>query len=219
MHIPPRTKQATDRGRCLGRIAAFLLAGLVAGCGGAPRPPVLPNAGAQCLDQLAAQGVRYVPIAASVALNGCGIVTGVRVEQSAITWNRPAEMSCALAVQLDRFEREAVQQAAQRHFGRPVVLIRHFGAYTCRGENGGNGRLSQHALGNAIDIGGFELADGTRIAVETDWRGRGPRHDFLHDVAKRACAYFNVVLTPASDALHRNHFHLDVGPYRLCSVG
>jgi hypothetical protein len=219
MDIPPRIEGTTARNRHFGRAAILLLAGLVAGCFGGLRPPAPSQTGAQCLDRLAAQGVRFAPIAAPVALNGCGIATGVRVEQSAIAWNRPAEMSCALAVQLDRFESEAVQPAAQRHFGRPVMLIRHFGAYSCRGENGGNGRLSQHALGNAIDIGGFELADGTRIAVETDWRGRGPRHDFLHEVAKRACAYFNVVLTPASDALHNNHFHLDVGPYRLCSVG
>jgi hypothetical protein len=219
MHIPPATATPTDRDRRPGRVAVMLMVAVVAGCVGAPRPPAPSKTAAQCLDQLAAQGVRFVPIAAPVATNGCGIDNGVRVEQTAIGWNRPAEMSCALAEQLDRFEREAVQPAAQRYFGRPVVLIRHFGAYTCRGENGGNGRLSQHALGNAIDVGSFELGDGTRVAVETDWRGRGPRHDFLHDVAKRACAYFNVVLTPASDALHHNHFHLDVGPYRLCSVG
>jgi hypothetical protein len=219
MHIPSRTEAPTDRDRHPGRFAILLLAGFVSGCFGAPRPPVPSRTGAQCLEQLAAQGVRFVPIATPAALNGCGIDTGVRVEQSAIGWNRPAEMSCALAAQLDRFEREAVQPAAQRYFGRPVVLINHFGAYTCRDENGGNRRLSQHATGNAIDLGSFELADGTRVAVETDWRGRGPRRDFLHDIAKRACAYFNVVLTPASDAYHRNHFHLDVGPYRLCSAG
>jgi hypothetical protein len=180
-------------------VLAALLLGAVSGCvTRPPRPPASPDA-AQCLGQLAAQGVR--------------------VEQSAIAWNRPAEMSCALATRLDSFEREIVQPAAQRHFGRPVVRIHHYGAYTCRNENGGHGRLSQHALGNAIDIGAFELADGTRIAVETDWRGRGPRRDFLREVAKGACRYFSVVLTPASDALHRNHFHLDVGPWRLCSVG
>jgi hypothetical protein len=218
MHIPARIEVAIDPDRLPALVATLLLSGLVAGCVGPPRPPA-PMAGAECLDELAAQGVRFVPIAAPVALNGCGIDNGVRIEQSAISWNRPAEMSCTLAARLDRFEREAVQQAAQRYFGRPVVLIHHFGAYTCRGENGGNGRLSQHARGNAIDIGSFELGDGTRIAVETDWRGRGPRRDFLHEVAKRACAYFNVVLTPASDALHHNHFHFDVGPYRLCSIG
>jgi hypothetical protein len=210
---------ATYRDRRPALVATMLLLGLVAGCVSAPRPPAPPKAAAQCLSQLAAQGVRFELIAAPVAANGCGIDNAVRVEQSAIAWNRSAEMSCALAARLDSFEREAVQPAAQRYFGRPVARLHHFGAYTCRGRNDGNGRLSQHALGNAIDIGSFELGDGTRVTVETDWRGRGPRRDFLHDVAKRACAYFNVVLTPASDALHRNHFHLDVGPYRLCSVG
>jgi hypothetical protein len=197
---------------------AFL--GALAGCVSPPRPPAAPPGDTgQCLGQLAAQGVRFEPVAVPVATNGCGIGNAVRVEQSAIAWNRPAEMSCTLAARLDSFERDVVQPAAQRYFGRPVVLIRHFGAYSCRGENGGHKRLSQHALGNAIDIGGFELDDGTRIDVDSDWRARGPRRDFLRDIARRACAYFNVVLTPASDALHRNHFHLDVGPYRLCSVG
>jgi hypothetical protein len=219
MHIPPAIATTTDRHRRAARLTALLMVATLAGCAGTPRPPAPSQSGIQCLGQLTAQGVRFVPIAAPAAVNGCGIDNGVRVEQSAIAWNRPAEMSCALAERFDRFEREAVQPAALRHFGRPVALIHHFGAYTCRGENGGDGRLSQHALGNAIDVGSFELGDGTRIAVETDWRGRGPRRDFLHEIAKRACAYFNVVLTPASDAYHRNHFHLDVGPYRLCSVG
>jgi hypothetical protein len=210
---------ATHRDRRSAIVLAALLLGVTTSCvTRPPRPPVSPDA-AQCLDQLVAQGVRYTTIAAPVAANGCGIANGVRVEQSAIVWNRPAEMSCSLATRLDGFERDIVQSAARRHFGRPVVLIHHYGAYACRSENGGDGRLSQHAVGNAIDIGGFELSDGTRIVVETDWRGRGRRHDFLHEVAQGACRYFNVVLTPSSDAFHRNHFHLDVGPYKLCSVG
>ena len=211
---------ATYRDRRPTIVLVVLLLGIVSGCiTRPPRPPAAAQDAAQCLGQLAAQGVRFTMIAAPVAANGCGIANAVRVEQSAIAWNHPAEMSCSLATRLDSFERDIVQPAAQRYFGRPVVLIHHFGAFTCRNENGGHGRLSQHALGNAIDIGGFELADGTRIAVETDWRGRGPRRAFLHEVAKGACRYFNVVLTPATDALHRNHFHFDVGPYRLCSVG
>ncbi len=214
-HRKPRIRS----GRAAVALAVVFLAAL-SGCVSAPRPPAAPpSTAAQCLGQLSAQGVRFETVAVPAAANGCGIDNAVRVEQSAIAWNRPAEMSCTLAARLDSFERDAVQPAAQRYFGRPVVLIRHFGAYSCRGENGGHKRLSQHALGNAIDIGSFELGDGTRIDVESDWRARGPRRDFLRDIAKRACGYFNVVLTPASDALHHNHFHLDVGPYRLCSVG
>lgn len=127
-------------------------------------------------------------------------------------------MSCALAERLDDFEREAVGPLALRYFGRPVTRIDHFGAFACRRESTGRNRLSQHALGNAIDIGGFELADGTTVTVAADWRAPGPRRAFLRELARRACSYFSVVLTPSSNAAHRDHLHLDIGPYRLCSV-
>src|SRR5229473_3486884 len=106
-----------------------LLLGVLAGCVSPPRPAAPPSATAQCLGQLSAQGVRFEPVAQMVAANGCGIDNAVRVEHSAIAWNRTAEMSCSLATRLDSFEREVVQPAAQRYFGRPVVLIRHYGAY------------------------------------------------------------------------------------------
>ena len=42
--------------------------------------------------------------------------------------------------------------------------------------------------------------------------------NFLHHVARNACRYFSVVLTPDSNRDHYNHFHLDIGPGRVCSV-
>ena len=63
------------------------------------------------------------------------------------------------------------------------------------------------------------LSDGTRIDVEKDWTDGGPRGRFLHAVALGACRYFSVVLTPATNGLHHDHLHLDIGPDRLCSVG
>jgi hypothetical protein len=48
--------------------------------------------------------------------------------------------------------------------------------------------------------------------------GAGPKRVFLRALAERACAYFNVVLTPETDRYHYNHLHLDIGPYRLCSL-
>jgi hypothetical protein len=76
--------------------------------------------------------------------------------------------------------------------------------------------MSRHAQGLAIDVAGFELADGRVIRVAEDWSGSGAKREFLHALARRACAYFNVVLTPDSDSDHENHFHLDVGPERSC---
>jgi hypothetical protein len=70
----------------------------------------------------------------------------------------------------------------------------------------------------AIDISGFQLSDGTIVNVERDWAQPGPKSAFLHEVARAACGYFSVVLTPDSNADHFNHMHFDLGPDRLCSV-
>ena len=80
------------------------------------------------------------------------------------------------------------------------------------------GRWSEHAAGRAIDVSGFVMKDGERITVEHDWRAGGPRAEFLHALAHRACDYFNLVLTPDNDKDHHNHLHLDIGRWRLCEA-
>jgi len=80
------------------------------------------------------------------------------------------------------------------------------------------GRWSQHAVGQAIDIAGFRLSDGTTVSVDRDWNEPGAKGQFLRQLARKACRYFSVVLTPDSNAEHYNHLHLDIGPDRLCST-
>jgi hypothetical protein len=75
---------------------------------------------------------------------------------------------------------------------------------------------SQHAIANAVDIAGFVLADGRRIAVKGNWHADTAEGRFLRDVHRRACAYFRVVLGPDHNAAHHNHFHLDRGPLSRC---
>ena len=186
-------------------VAAAMLLALLAGC--AARPPQAPGA-AQCLAELNAAGVVFESAAGPVAANGCGVANAVRVRQAGVALDQPAVMSCGLAAALVRFEHEAVRPAA----------LRHFGTYDCRRETTGRDRLSQHAHGNALDLAGFQLADGTVVTVKADWQKPGPRGEFLREVARRACSYFSVVLTPANDATHHDHLHLDIGPYRLCGA-
>jgi hypothetical protein len=202
-------------------LLVFLLV-IPAAAGCVPRPP-LPssNAGPQCLARLAAvTEAVYRPVAVEPANGGaCTIRDPVLIDRAPIAWNRPALTSCALALALVDFEREIVQPAALRHFGELVVRVDHLGAYECRGRAGVTSRWSEHALGDAIDIAGFHLADGRVVSVERDWRGRGPARDFLHAVARDACRRFSVVLTPDSNRAHRDHLHFDVGRYRLCEAG
>jgi hypothetical protein len=198
-------------------LGPFMLAVWLAGCTGqAPPAPPAQSEGAMCLAHLDEAGVRYSVEAVPSSLDACSVATPVRVTAAGIAWNQAGVVSCGFALALDAFAREEVIPSALAHFGRDVRLIRHFGTYACRRENGGEGRWSQHAAGRAIDIAGFDLSDGATILVERDWRGAGAKSAFLHDIARRACHRFSVVLTPDSDADHYNHIHIDTGPWKLC---
>ncbi len=119
--------------------------------------------------------------------------------------------------------RDVVQTEASRHFGSPVAKLRVAASFACRTRNGVKGaKLSEHGLGNAIDISEFILADGRKISVAKGWKGRRPERKFLRAVNKGACKHFTTVLGPNADRFHRDHFHLDLarhgkaGTYRVC---
>ncbi|WP_189041506.1 extensin-like domain-containing protein [Aliidongia dinghuensis] len=218
-----RERQGNWR-RWTGRACVLALAAALAACAATPPPgpgPLLPRVGSgrACLTDLNQHGMSYQIPPQPVAVGPCQIDTPIRAYGLSIRWNQPATMSCQTADVLMRFESEVVEPNAIKILGNPVVTERNFGAYSCRVETGSRHRLSQHARGQAIDLAGWTLADGTRIDVEKDWTDEGPRGRFLHAVALGACRYFSVVLTPASNSWHHDHLHLDIGPDRLCSVG
>jgi hypothetical protein len=122
-----------------------------------------------------------------------------------------ATLACPLVSMLDQWIDTAVQPAALRWFGQPVIEIKQISAYSCRGMNGNsNARISEHAFGNALDIAVFTLADGRRIAVKTGWHGAPEEQGFLRDVQGAACDRFTTVLAPGSDAYHYDHMHVDL---------
>ena len=200
-----------------GWLAAGLGVGLLAlaGCGGDRAPSGL--SGRACLSRLAAEEVSYHPVESPEASDSrCHVDTAVRVSRIEAALNRPVTMSCAMASRLDEFEREVVQPLARDELGHRVERIDHLGSFSCRANTSRPSRLSQHALGKAIDIAGFRLADGSRVSVERDWSNSGAKGAFLHRLAAKACRYFSVVLTPDSNADHYNHLHFDIGPERYC---
>lgn len=98
-----------------------------------------------------------------------------------------------------------------------MARIEHVGSYACRNVNHQkDAALSQHASANAIDLTAFVLADGKRITL-AHWDDAGtPEADFLRRVHDGACRSFDTTLGPDYNALHRTHFHVDMGPYRVC---
>lgn len=128
-----------------------------------------------------------------------------------------ANMQCPLSVATYLWLRE-VDALAQSRFDQPLSKIHHMGSYSCRKQRGnGSERWSEHAFANAWDIAGFELADGKLITVLSGWDSDDKKtRKFLRDVRKEACRVFNTTLSPDYNAAHRDHFHVDMGPYSTC---
>lgn len=125
--------------------------------------------------------------------------------------------TCREAVAVSIWERQVVQPAARETLGQPVVGLKSYGSYTCRRIYGqASGNMSEHAHANALDVGGFKLADGSDVMVERDFRDPGPKGVFLRRVRDGACQVFISTLSPDYNAAHRNHLHLDMGGDFLC---
>lgn len=181
-------------------------------------PPALVD---RCEDQLKNSGVRFRAFRDPMRRSAtgaftCGIEQGVRYLRGPgrIRYRRPPRLSCGMALALARFEM-VVQQEARRVFGRPVVRIVDAGTYACREMAAYPGWVSEHAWANAIDVTEFVL-DGRKVPVDR-YGADGSAGTFLRSVARRLVdeGVFSVVLTPAFDRRHRNHFHLDLARYRV----
>ncbi len=158
------------------------------------------------------EGERLAPFNGRSA--GCGIAEPVRLrEVDGIPLTAPATITCDTARALQTWVRQGLVPAVGRT-GGGVRNLRVVASYACRTRNSQNGaRLSEHARGNAIDIAGIGLADGSELTLLDDW-GRGREGRILRQLHQSACGPFGTVLGPDSDRFHRDHFHFDVAAYR-----
>lgn len=167
----------------------------------------------------------YVQPAAEISGPGiCGMTRPLKVtalQGGAVRLNTTATLDCSMTADLDAWLEQAVQPSAQARFGVPVVQVNSMGGYTCRGMNNQVGaRLSEHSFGNALDIGGFVLADGRTITVRRDWtQGDEQTQAFLREAAGGACDVFTTVLAPGSNIYHYDHIHLDLAMHGSTSRG
>jgi hypothetical protein len=145
----------------------------------------------------------------------CGLNLPFKVtalQGGAVAFNATATLDCPMVAELDAWLADVVQPAAQARFGQNVAQINSMGSYACRGMNNQPGaQLSEHSFGNALDIGGFVLADGRQISLVRDWwRGDEQTRAFLMDVHGGSCRHFSTVLSPGSNVFHYNHIHVDL---------
>lgn len=201
---------------------------LLAGCVGAPDVPQrrLPRTSMetiaprpdqrQCLADLGRSDAAFTPLPDQYYGAGCSTLGTVRLnylrsDSARLQLSNLGPVTCPAANTLSGWARFGVDRAARQILGSPLARIETMGSYSCR-TVAGSMRMSAHATANAIDIGGFLLADGRRITVLRDWNSSSPQiRAFLRTVRDSGCKRFGTVLSPDYNAAHHDHLHLEVG--------
>ncbi len=155
---------------------------------------------------------------------------------SVVRYQKPTRIYVGFEEPLRRFE-EIARDTAIEVYGRAPRVLRHDGTYNCRSVRGIASLLSEHALGNAIDVEGFDFGPAPRgvkaprglrgsfsVRLGKHWNARtgvaALHARFLRLLAERVIErpdLFRVVLGPSYPG-HQGHFHFDLAPYRLIDV-
>jgi len=146
----------------------------------------------------------------------------------------------AFKERLRMFE-EVARDVAIEVYGRAPRRIVHKGSYNCRRIRRFPDMMSEHGLGNAIDIAGFDFGRARKsqplpagvparlrrsfeVRVTDHWSSKGKlgsvHRRFLRTLAKRLIErqdIFRVLLGPAWPG-HDDHFHFDCSNYRLVAI-
>jgi hypothetical protein len=148
--------------------------------------------------------------------NGCFVHNAYRVRSlSGVSFSQSATVNCGVANTTASWLDKVVQPAADDAFGERVVGVDVAAGFSCRPRNNARGaKLSEHGMGNAIDISAFTLSSGRKVSVEQGWFGSGDAKSFLRQVRSDACGPFKTVLGPGSDSHHKDHIHLDLQRHR-----
>jgi hypothetical protein len=167
--------------------------------------------GAVCGD-IALQGVAIGEVPGEIS--GCGIEDAVQLSSVAgISLSQSATIDCTTAKALKTWVNSSAKPALARK-GGGLKGLRVAAHYACRTRNNQSGaKISEHGRGRAIDISGFQLADGVIISVENGW-GSSEHRKALQKMHGDACGPFGTVLGPESDRFHQDHFHFDTARYR-----
>ncbi len=125
--------------------------------------------------------------------------------------------SCPLAVSTTMFVVQAAAPLANSVLEQKLVRIDHLGSFACRNiYHRAQGRLSEHATADAVDLAGFKMSAGETITVAGSWKETGKTSDYLHQVFSAGCPFMGNIIGPDYNAAHANHFHLGMRWFGFC---
>lgn len=206
----------------------------------APRPqaPPAPTAEApsavpaaeDCLASLTAAGFEIEPAEPPQVSNElCRIDTPVRLKavpvptkpETAVRLDNQPILACHFAGPFGHWIGDLVTPLVAGIKGSELKAVQTGPGFECRNRNrAATGKLSAHAQGLAIDIAGFELANGTTLRIKPE--ANTARDPALAALRTAACGWFTTILGPGSDEAHHDHLHVDIEQhgsserYRIC---
>lgn len=173
----------------------------------------LPAAEKACRQRLKRLGVTYRDLPPIRDGKRCGIAHPI--ELTALSGNiriKPAAtLNCQITEAFARWVKNELAPAARTRYLSGIDSITQLSSYSCRTMNSRRGApMSEHASGNAIDIGKITLGSGKVIDVRRPGFFALREKSLLKTVRSDSCRYFTTVLGPGSDRYHKDHFHFDL---------
>jgi hypothetical protein len=198
----------------------------------APKPETSSSAGASgtCLAELKSAGFDIEAAEPpKVSNEQCRIDTPVRLKavpvptrpETIVRLTEQPILACRFASAFGHWIGDLVSPVISGIKNTDLKAVRTGPGFECRNRNGAaTGKLSAHAEGLAIDIAGFELANGATLRIKPP--AGEPPDPALSAIRTGGCGWFTTILGPGSDPAHETHLHVDIlqhgssDRYRIC---
>lgn len=186
-------------------------------------PGMMPQSEVSCRAELRRLGVSFRDVARIADGPTCGIDYPLELSglASGVAVKPAVKLNCQVTLAFAKWVKFELVPSSRFRYMSGVGRITPMGGYSCRKMNSRSSNpWSEHARGNAIDIGTITLKNGKEIDVRKKGFFAFREKGLLKAVRSDSCKYFSTVLGPGSDPSHWNHFHFDLrtrkSGYRHC---
>ncbi len=182
---------------------------------GAWQRTVMPQSEVACRTELRRLGVEFKDLPRISQGKSCGIDHPVKLSglSGGIDVKPAVTLNCQVTLAFAKWVKNDLAISARTRYLTGIRQIQPMGGYSCRKMNNSRQRynpMSEHARGNAIDIGRITLKNGHAIDVRKKGLFSFREGGLLKSVRGDSCKYFSTVLGPGSNKEHWNHFHFDL---------
>ena len=198
------------------------------GTSGAADSALTANGMARCRSELLELGVDFSVPERMEGEGACRVIDPVQLRSISspggqVTLPGSPLLNCEFARRFSVWVSDVAAPIVASLGGAQLESLSTGPGYECRTRNGDtSGKISEHALGNAVDIDGIILKNAQRIEIPDVADKENVNRRMLMALRTSACGYFTTVLGPGADAAHASHFHFDLGlhgksgKYRIC---